>query len=311
MKKILTAILVCCCTLASFAQQDVQYTQYMYNPLLYNPAYAGSREALSCLGLYRYQWAGIDGAPRDIFLSVHSPIASHMAVGLYLENDKIGIHNRFNVYGSYAYHIPIQENAKLSLGLQAGISAYSSDWSLLSSDDIVDSNDPAVNATTIQKKIAPNFGLGAYYYAKNFFVGAAVPRLLKGNIDNLQQLSKQERHYFMSGGYAHTFSDKFTLRPTVLLKAATHSPVEVDLNLSALLFNSFWIGAGYHTQDGMNLHTAYEFKNGLRIGYAYDITLSRLADYSNGSHEVMIGFDLRRKDSDGKTNENILSPRFF
>ena len=313
MKKILTLLVCFLGSYTAFAQQDAQYTQYMFNPLSYNPAYAGSRGGLSLMGLYRYQWAGIEGAPRNINIGVHSPLATNMAAGLYLENDVIGIHNSFNLYGSYAYHIPIANDSKLSLGLQAGIQNYTADWSKIDPNDIDDPTDPSISDNGqlgMQKKLSPNFGLGAYYYADKYFVGVSVPHLLKGTLDNLQQLSQREQHYFVSGAYVFSLTEQLDLKPTVLLKAANHSPLEADINLSLLVNKAIWIGAGYQTTDGMAFNAAYQFKNGLRIGYAYDLTLSKLANYSSGSHEIMLGWDLKRTNNDSK-DENLLSPRFF
>lgn len=313
MKKILTLLTCFSLSYTTFAQQDAQYTQYMFNPLSYNPAYAGSRDAVSLMGLYRYQWAGIEGAPRNINIGVHSPLATNMGAGLYLENDVIGIHNTFNVYASYAYHIPVSNKSKLSLGLQAGIQNYTADWSKIDPSDIDDPTDPSISdggQLGVQKKLSPNFGLGAYYYGERYFIGAAVPHLLKGTLDNLQQLSQREQHYFVSGAYVFSLTNQLDLKPTLLLKAANRSPLEADINLSLLINKAIWIGAGYQTTDGMAFNTAYQFKNGLRIGYAYDLTLSKLANYSSGSHEIMLGWDIKRAGNDSN-DENLLSPRFF
>ncbi|OWY19534.1 type IX secretion system membrane protein PorP/SprF [Sphingobacteriales bacterium UPWRP_1] len=288
---------------AVFAQQDAQYTQYIFNGLVINPAYAGSRESLSVLALYRYQWAGLDGAPKTLSASIHSPIGDKNALGLYIENDMVGVHNRFSAYASYAYRLQFNNNARLQLGLTAGLLSYRSDWTKI--EDIQDPTDP--NFSNVEdSKLLPNFGLGAYYYSDRYYIGFSVPHLLKSDLDDVSKLSKYSQHYFLSGGYVFDLSPSLRLKPSFLLKTVAASPPQADLNLNLLIKDMVWVGMGYRTGDALVFLAEYHMAKGLRIGYSYDFSVSKLSPYNNGSHEIMIGWDVARSKP-----EKVLSPRFF
>lgn len=298
------AALVLFSMVAAFAQQDAQYTQYLFNGLVINPAYAGSREALSVLALYRYQWVGLDGAPKTLSASVHSPVGDSNALGLYLENDVVGVHNRFSAYATYAYRIQVGNSAKLSLGLSAGVLSYRSDWT--KTDAIQDPTDP--NFSTLEEsKLLPNFGLGAYYYSDRFYIGLSVPHLLNSTLDEVSKLSKYKQHYFLSGGYVFDLSPSLKLKPSFLLKSVpSAAPFSADLNLNLLIKDMVWVGMGYRTGDALVFLTEYHMSKGLRIGYSYDFSVSKLSPYNSGSHEIMVGWDVARSKP-----EKVLSPRFF
>lgn len=291
--------------ISAVAQQDAQYTQYLFNGLVINPAYAGTRETLSALAIYRYQWVNLDGAPRTLGASVHSPLGdTNNALGLTLENDVIGVHNRFSAYATYAYHVPVSNKAKLSLGLSAGVLSYRSDFTQLES--VQDPTDPNF-ANQIDNKLLPNFGLGAYFYSECYYIGLSAPHLLNSKLNDISQLSKYKRHYFLSGGYVFDLSPSLRLKPSFLLKSIpAEAPFNADLNLNLLIKDMVWVGFGYRTGDAVLFTASYQTDFGLRIGYAYDFNVSKLNPYNSGSHEVMVGWDLVR----GKP-EKVLSPRFF
>jgi len=306
MKKALTIVLALLYYCCSFAQQDAQYTQYMFNNIVRNPAYTGTRQAVSALAIYRHQWAGLDGAPRTFSASVHSPVGSSMGLGLYVENDVIGVHNRLSVYGSYAYRIFIDDRSRLSIGLQAGILNYRSDWSQLG--PLQDAGDMSFDPSQVYNKLLPNFGLGLYYYIDDlFYVGFSAPHLLDSSLDNVQQVSNYDRHYFLSAGYVLDIADNVRFKPTILVKSVpAYAPFEFDINANFLLFEQLWLGIGYQTEMSIPFVAQYQFENGLRVGYAYDLGLSQLNNYHSGSHEIMLGFDF-----DSRKPEKIISPRFF
>ncbi|MGB0929266.1 MAG: PorP/SprF family type IX secretion system membrane protein [Chitinophagales bacterium] len=284
-----------------FAQQDAQYTQYMFNTLVINPAYAGSRDAVSILGIYRNQWTGFNGSPTSFAASVHSPVGEKLGLGLFLESDQIGVHQRLSAYTAYAYKIALG-GGYLSLGLQAGVLQYSSDWSEL--PEVLDPDDPIFLADN--SKLLPNFGLGVYYYSEQFFVGVSVPHLLEGNIDEVSELAMQDRHYWATAGVAIPLNDNLKVQPSLLVRMVPSiAPVNIDANLSLIINNIFRVGAGYRSSQAVLFMLEYQ-QDKLRVGYSYDLGLSSLADYHSGSHEIMVGLDL-------PTNklQKVQSPRFF
>lgn len=303
MKKIITCIVLCLCFADVYAQQDAQYTQYMFNGLALNPAYAGSREAISANLIYRSQWVNMDGSPKTFSASLHSPVGDNNGLGLMIESDKIGVHNRFSAYGSYAYRISVGEESRLALGVQAGVLSYRSDWTQVPS--IKDPTDP--NFSGEESRLLPNFGLGIYYYTNNFYVGASIPHLLNSSLDVVDALSKYDRHYFLTSGVVLDITENVKIKPSILIKSVPSvSPISADLNLSFYVKEAFSIGASYRIGDALAFLLEYQFKNGLRLGYAYDYNLSALNSYNSGSHEIMVGWDLT-----GPRPEKILSPRFF
>lgn len=302
MKKVLT-LLFTLLSIGAIAQQDAQYTQYMFNMLSVNPAYAGSRNAISPMLIFRKQWVGIEKSPLSFAASIHAPMRENMGIGLYLENDIIGVHNRFTAMGSYAYQIPIgTQGAKLALGLQAGVLHYTSDWAQAS---IQQPGDPVIDQNT--SKLLPNFGLGAYYFAERYYVGFSIPHLLDSTLDNVTETASQYKHYFLSGGMVFDLSSSLKLKPTILIKSVPgYAPLEADINANLLIKDMFWVGLGYRTGDAINALLQYNMKNGFRVGYAYDFTLSKLNNYTSGSHEIMLGWDFGSRKID-----KILSPRYF
>lgn len=305
-------LLLCLSSSQLSAQQDAQYTQYMFNSLVLNPAYAGTRDAVSLTALYRHQWTGFDGAPRTFSASIHSPVGEKMGLGFFLENDNIGVHNRLSAYGSYAYRIPINDKTQLSLGLDAGLLYYTSDWA--SAPNPIDPGDPQFSGTT--SRVLPNFGLGAYWYNDRYYVGLSVPHLLSSRLDDpdaLNYVSKYDMHLFLTGGYVFDISESVKLKPTVLLKSVpAKAPLEFDANINFLFNDAFWVGVGYHTGSGIAAILQYQFANNLRLGYAYDFNLNNLAPTNSGSHEIMMGWDFAR-DTPKKTKDKdkVLSPRYF
>jgi len=306
-------ILVCFCTwFSTQAQQDAMYSQYMFNMLTVNPAYAGSRDVLSTTAMYRRQWLNIDGAPTTALVSADMPIKGEkMGLGLMVVNDKIGITNTLGVYGSYAYRIRMRERGTLSLGLSGGASNYSANLSRVetSNDGVFD---PAFSQNL--SKWMPNFGAGIYYSTDRFYLGASLPHLMNNSLGSTTKISllkaektnaSQYRHLFFMAGYVFKVSPTVACKPSILTKYVSNAPLEIDLNANFWFQDKIGIGASYRSADGMVAMVEFQLSKQLRFGYAYDFPLTRLSKYTTGSHEVLLRYEF------GFDKGQILSPRYF
>lgn len=290
------------------AQQDPMLSQYMFNGLFLNPAYAGSHEYSTLTTLYRGQWVGFKGAPHTGIISYDAPLAKNtMGLGGIICFDHIGVSNKMDITANYSYHIKIGKKSKLALGLRAQLSYY---WTAF--EDLVywDEQDPIYqnNINTFM----PNFGAGAYFYMPRFYAGFSVPTVLSFNpaenlSANMANVQRQERHYLLTAGYAFRLSPKFDLKPSFLMKLNANAPVEFDINLHLLYNNLLWIGASYRTMDGIVAMVEVNATKNLRIGYAFDYPVqTTMRNYQYGSHEIMLSYDFGKKD-----NLKVRSPRYF
>ena len=313
MKRIsVTALLLLIASL-TFAQSYPHYTMFMFNKLLYNPAYAGNKDMTTVNAYYRNQWTGIDGAPKTFTVSVDGPVGNYMkpfrrvALGLLVNNELSGVTNNTNVMAYYAYRIPF-ENSVLSFGLQAGGSLYSAKYSRLNPYQAVDQS----LTQDVKNTLLPNVGAGIYWSGSNYYLGAAIPTLLQNYYDKNNKTdndaAKQLRSYYLSGGYVFTLSDNLKLEPQVLARYAANSlydlPFNADLNLSLIIFDRLLIGATYRTDKSVEGIIHMQVTNNLTLGYAYDYTVSGLRTYNNGSHEITLGFDFI------KDRNKYSNPRF-
>lgn len=286
-----------------YAQQDAQYTQYMYNMNILNPAYAGSKEgtiSLSLLG--RTQWVGVPGAPQTTTLSVHSPITERMGLGLSVYADKIGPINEQFIFADYSYTIPVGYYDNLAFGIKAGVSIVNA-----SLTDLL-TNNPDINFTENLATLKPNFGFGAFYYSDIYYVGLSIPNLLKTEYlkttgDVVTAISKKS-HFFLTGGYVYEMSYDWKFKPSTMIKATFGAPLSVDLSANFLYDEAFEIGASYRWDDSVSLLLGAYVTENLRIGYSYDFTLTDINQYTSGSHELILLFDIL-------TTYEIISPRFF
>jgi type IX secretion system PorP/SprF family membrane protein len=284
------------------AQQDPQYTQYMYNMNIMNPAYAGSKESLSITALYRTQWAGLDGAPETITLSAHAPVGERVGLGLSAIKDELGPISETNVYIDFSYTLPMGESLKLALGIKGGATFHDVG---LTSLELQDPGDPFFSEDI--SNVYPNVGAGAFLYTENFYLGLSVPNFLNSiHLDeNGLQYGSETQHFFATAGYVFQISDNFKLKPSVMVKSAFDSPLSFDGNLNALFFDRFEIGASYRLDDSFSGLVGFQVTDFLRIGYAYDHITSELKGVGSASHEVIVTFDIFFK-------PRILhSPRFF
>lgn len=294
--------------LTMLAQQDPMVSQYPFSGHFVNPGYAGSHEYANLTLIARKQWVGFDGAPLTSYLSFDMPFADkHIGAGAILSNDMIGVTNRTEVAGTFAYHLRVGENAKLALGMRAGLTYYKARLTELI---VWDAND-AVFANNINGKVLPNAGVGAYFYTKRFYAGISIPAVLNYEPGTFLNSASEtspllERHYYFMSGVAIPVSPNVDIKPAVLIKYTQYAPVQVDLNLSVYLRKMIWIGASWRSGDGVLGMVEYQATKNLRVGYAYDVPLTTMQKYNSGSHEIMIAWDFVKDET-----VRFKSPRFF
>jgi type IX secretion system PorP/SprF family membrane protein len=294
-----------CSSFELVAQQDEQLSQYIFNPLYFNPAYAGTRGNLNVVGVHRSQWVGMKGAPQTQFLSAHSPISvKNMALGFNLVNDKIGARNRTSFYGNYAYTLRINSKHRLNLGVSFGGDMMAVDFNKLKAKD-----QDEMDYLASFSKTTFNIGSGLYYHADRFYVGLSTPRFLeskltKNNITFNETYTK--RHYFLTGGYVHPINTILDIKTSMLLKITENSPMTMDINIHAYFNKKWWLGLMYRKHESIGMNFAFQYKESMQIGYAYDFPINGLNTVKNaGSHEIMLMFDLNSK------NKSFGSPRYF
>jgi len=312
-KGVLAAMLLI--PVCGFSQSYPHYTMFMYNKLIYNPAYAGNKDLTSINAAYRNQWTGIEGAPRDIHVSIDGPIGNYMkpfrkmALGLGVNSEKIGVTDNTSIMGYYAFRIPMKKTV-LSIGIQAGISLYSARYSDLNARRV----DPRL-MSDINNSVLPNVGPGVYWSGKNFYVGASVPNLLENYYDKdnkgilRNDGGRELRSYYLSGGYVFNVSDNVQLEPQVLVRYAGNNeyslPWNSDFNLSCILYDRVMFGVTYRTDKSFAGVVHIQATRRINIGYSYDYAASELNGYNNGTHEVVLGFDFIRD------NNKYANPRFI
>ena len=293
-------------TPAAFAQQHPLFSHYMFNGLYINPAYAGSKDFVSTTLIARKQWTGFEGAPSTQIASLHAPLSNKkIGLGFVISNDQIGITHETDMYGSYAYHIPL-ENGKLSLGLSGGISYFKSKFSDLT---VWDTDDPVYETNSLSN-ILPNFGAGVYYYTKKFYAGLSVPQLLSYDPEQpvhikVDKVHKVSRHYYLTSGAILSTRGELKFRPSFMVKYASNAPIQYDISMNMLISEIIWVGASYRSSDAVVLILEYQVSKKLRVGYSYDLTLSEMKNYSKGSHEIVIGYDF------GFNVLKMKTPRYF
>lgn len=293
-----------------YAQSEPMFSQYTFNEIFINPAYAGSHEALSFSSVYRKQWVNMEGAPTTKTFTAHSHLfKSKVGLGVTAYQDQIGVASQTGFFANYAFRIRLNKGT-LSLGMLGGYSGYQERLTEIktteSGDARFSSNTPMV--------FAPNFGFGTYYYTKRFYFGISVPRMITNKLI-INQYSQVERvdgslntdalHYFIATGFVFDVNPLVKLRPSMMIKAVMNAPIEYDANLSALLYTALWVGAGYRSGDSWNILTAIQVNNQLRIGYSYDYTITKLKDFAGGSHEFSMNYVLKYN------TKKITSPRYF
>ena len=294
------------------AQQDPQFTQYMYNMSVINPAYATDNEGVLNLGgLYRTQWVGAVGAPKTATFFAHYPLAKRVEVGISFVNDDIGdVVKENNIYADVAYVIPVSENTKLSFGVKGGITLFDVNFNGFKYTD--EMADPAF-ASNINKNF-PNVGAGTYFFGQNYYLGFSVPNLLTTKHierkDGIQTTGVEAIHYFFTGGYVFDLSSSVRFKPAFMVKGVSGSPLAFDATANFLINNRFELGAGYRWDDSVSGLVNFYITPTLRAGYSYDYTLSNLGKYNSGTHEIFLLFDLDFSNLSASKGYDK-SPRFF
>lgn len=306
MKKYLVSLFLLAGALA-YGQQDLMVSQYMFNGLFLNPAYAGSHKYISSSLLQRTQWAGLAGAPSTALFAIDGLVPAagkNVGLGLILSSDHIGATQQTDVYANYAYQIKLGKG-RLAFGVKAGVSNYQ-----FKGNDLVtwDANDAVLMSR--KSDWLPKFGAGFYYFCPLWYAGLSVPTILAYDAGHdfsfdVNQSTFLDRHYYLTGGYVFMLNDNFKLKPSALVKYLPSAPVQADINLNLLYKDAFWMGASYRTGDAVTLMIEYQTNMRFRVGYAYDFTTSDIRKYSAGTHEIMIGYDF------GKDLVKIKTPRYF
>lgn len=289
-------------TLAATAQQDPLYSQYMFNTLAFNPAYAGSADVFTAMALSRHQWVGFAGAPTTQTLAVHSPLPTPgLALGGLMIHDAAGPVVQNAAFVDLAYRVRTGTTSRLSFGLSGGVNLLHLDIASLATVD------PDPHNANFENKPLPNFGFGLYWHAERWYAGLSVPKLLEHAVgeDGALVTAKEVRHWFLIGGFVIDLSDEVHFKPSMMLRAVAGAPLSADLNASFLLRDRIWLGAMWRYGNAFGLMAQYQATPQLRAGYAFEMTTTRLGAYNAGTHELMLGYDF--KFSKGRT----VSPRFF
>ncbi|WP_308992824.1 type IX secretion system membrane protein PorP/SprF [Mariniflexile litorale] len=302
-KHTIIAIALFSCTVG-VAQQLPQFTQYMYNTISINPAYAGSREALSIVGLHRSQWVGFKGGPITQTLSVHTPLRNdRIGVGLSFIEDDLGPENFTYLYGDFSYAIPTGRTGKLAFGIKGGFTQYSLDPDFRETESF----DPSIYG--IEDRWTPNIGLGVYWSTNRVYFGLSTPRVLNTDKNTEEGFEALDRlSYYFTGGVVVDLSKNIKLKPAFLVKATNGAPVSYDLTANFLFNEKFWLGGSYR----INEQTAaiggivdFQISRQLRVGYAYEKPISEISSYTTGSHEILLMYEFKFLSS------KLKSPRYF
>jgi len=302
MKRLSIHFLFVIASFCVFGQQDEQMSLYMYNPLYFNPAYAGSRDAVSFVALGRFQWVNFKGAPTSQWLSIHSPISNQrLGIGAHFINDRIGERKRTSAYADISSSITLNKNLdKLSAGVSVGFDAMGYDFS---SSQVIDQTDPYYGKVLSVTK--PNLGAGIYYSGKKHYLGVSVPRLFqnKTQVNEIVE-SITTKHFFIAGGYVFDLNSVLKLKPSTLIKFTPNAPITLDVNASLLMYEKLWTGIMYRYNEALGVNIVYTVKN-FQVGYVFDFPINGLRTYQYGSHEILLQYDLQPKHS------SYHSPRYF
>lgn len=295
----------------SFAQQDAQYTQYMYNMSVINPGYATDKlGAIDIGGIYRTQWVGAVGAPTTSSLFFHTPLTENIETGINIVKDELGenVLNETTISADLAYVVKINYTTKLSLGIKTGLNFFNTDFRGFRLNDDPISSDPAfqnLNQTFF------NLGAGGFFFTKKFYLGVSVPNFLPNKhlkeSSGINAIGIDELHVFLSGGYVFNLSENLKFKPAFMAKMIKNTPLSTDITANFLFFEKFEIGGAHRFNDSFSGLVNYRISNQLRIGYAYDHTTNNLGQFNSGSHEIMVLFNL---DTFGLKGYDK-SPRFF
>lgn len=294
--------------ISSYAQQEAQFTQYMYNTININPAYAGSRGVLSVFGLHRTQWIGLDGAPTTNCLSINTPINnSNIGLGLSFINDKIGPSDENSISADISYTIKTSDTYKLSFGVKGTANLLNVDFTKVSKYNLNDN----LAQYNIDNKFSPNVGAGIYYHSNKTYLGLSVPNFLetehynKSSTSPSKSVATERMHYHFIAGHVFDLSESIKLKPAVLTKLVQGAPLQVDASANFMFNDKFVLGAAYRWDAAASLMAGFQINKSWFIGCGYDMETTKLANYNSGSYEFFLRYELFN------SIENIVSPRFF
>jgi type IX secretion system PorP/SprF family membrane protein len=311
MKKSISIFVLLLVASISNAQQDAQFTQYMYNSMVINPAYAGSRDHLSIFGLHRTQWVGLEGAPVTNNVSIHSPVNNgNVGLGLSILNDRIGPSDETDIGFNFSYKIKASESYTLSFGLKASANLLNIDFTKLSQENYFNI-DPSFQ-TNVDNKFSPNIGAGLFLYSGDSYIGLSVPNFIetkhfdKGiNRNSTSNIATERLHYYLTAGHVFDLSTAIKFKPSVMTKMVSGAPLQVDLSGNFMFNDKFVVGAAYRWSAAVSGMLGFQATESWFIGYGYDFETTKLAHYNSGSHEIFLRYELFNK------YDRIVSPRFF
>jgi type IX secretion system PorP/SprF family membrane protein len=286
----------------SYAQQDAQFTQYMYNTININPAYAGSRGALSIFGLHRTQWVGLDGAPVTNAVSINTPFNnSRLGLGVSVINDRIGPTVENTISADVSYTIPTSEKVKLSFGIKATANLFDLDVSRLNPVD----NDPSLQ--NFNNKFSPNIGAGVYLHSNKGYIGLSIPNFIESNRydDNEVAIFKEKINYYLIAGYILDLNNAIKFKPALLTKMVKGAPLQVDVSANFMFNEKLVVGIAYRWSAAITAMVGFQVSEGMYLGYGYDFETTKLNNYNSGSHEIFLRYELF------KDNDKITTQRFF
>lgn len=308
MNRLLFLLIISCSSLGAYAQQEAQFTQFMFNKLYFNPAYAGSKKNFCLSGIYRKQWIGIERAPQSATLNAHGAVwKNRLGLGLSINYDQIGFTDQVNIATNYAYIIRFKRENFLSFGLRGSIGYTQIRWGEAEPTQAVDQAIPG----GVNSKLQPNFGAGVYYQAKHWYVGFSVPNLFEQELDftptntGASVVPKIRQHYYWMGGLSFDIAKNVQIQPNILFKYVVNTPLDMDLNLSFVFFEKFLLGSTFRLGDSFDILIKWKVAAQLQIAFAYDITLTPLQQYNAGTIEAMVEYCFIKK------NEKVNNPRFF
>lgn len=295
MKNLLIPFFLLLCATLAEAQQLPQLSQYYMNEYVINPAVAGRDNVFDVRTSQRHQWVGINDAPRTYTLSVHGPLFKEaMGIGMYAFTDIVGPTRRTGFQASYAYHLKLNETARLSFAASLGLLHFALDGSKL---DLRDEGDPSL-MNVYRSDLLPDAKFAVYFYTPKFYAGLTVPNLIQNRLDLYENNSIENRlvpHFMLMAGYRFEISDDWIIEPSVLFKYVNPAPLKYDLTLRVHFRNMLWAGVNYRSNESFAPSIGYTHKDYIFFGYSYDILTNNLKNYSTGSHEIMIGVKLNRK----------------
>lgn len=311
MKKTILFVSFLFSIISASAQQDPEYTQYMYNMNVINPAYATAEQSMLNIGsLYRTQWVGAVGAPKTLTLFAHMPVNKKVEMGFSLISDDIGdgAKKENNFFADFAYVLQLNNNHKLSLGLKAGLTSFQTNFNGFKFESGNAATDLAFSEDVNQ--LFPNVGIGAFYFTDTYYVGLSAPNLFSSKHieerSGINAFGKENTHAFLTGGYVFNLSDSFKLKPAFMSKFVKGSPVALDLSANVLYNDQFELGASYRFGDAVSALMNVQVAKSIRVGYAYDYTISNMGQFNSGTHEIFLLFNL-----DLLSKGYDKSPRFF